>query len=664
MAWYEADGSNPLTGTPNQEVNGAAQFTAANSEYMTRSDSAAISVSSATDFTVCCLAYLDSLVARGTLIAKDDTASQREWSLYAHAASGTFKFQIAGIDAVASTVTPTTGVWYFLLLTHTSSGQIITLAVNGVDATNTYAGTMSDSSARLEFGNISDDTGIYWYNGRICRVGFWKRLLTAAERTWLYNSGAGRVYSECLTYSGMTNSMVAYWNLGETSGTRVDSHAGLNLTDNNTVTFNPGPGHRPASNLDYVARWNDLSGNGNHLTQITSGKLPQYTTAQQNGRGAMVFTGSESISSATPTTAQPVTIIAAVKPATDATARVVVSGASGSAANMGLDVTNNFTLTGGTVLADLNGSAQFTAANSEYLSRASEAALQTGDIDFTWAAWVRYDTGIATDDRSRIISKFVAGNWEYILDLADNSTVERFRFNVSSTGSDLSGVIANTFGTPPTASWCFVIGNHNSTANTIGIQVNNGTEDTASYTLGVYAGSSVFNVGRDESGVYYHNGRISRVGFWKRILTAAERTWLYNAGAGRVYSELSTSDKVSLVAYWNLDETSGTRVDSHAGLNLTDNNTVTWNPGPAKALSQIWVAELNGNSSKLYRNGGLVKNGPGGANSMTGIAIGTDHAGAQFWKDNVLEAFVFNSILSAGDRARAENYLRSKYAAY
>jgi len=59
------------------------------------------------------------------------------------------------------------------------------------------------------------------------------------------------------------------------------------------------------------------------------------------------------------------------------------------------------------------------------------------------------------------------------------------------------------------------------------------------------------------------------------VLTSDEMTSLYNTGRGKAYADLTADEKVGLVSYWNLDETSGTRYDSHGSNTLTDNNTVT-----------------------------------------------------------------------------------------
>lgn len=56
----------------------------------------------------------------------------------------------------------------------------------------------------------------------------------------------------------------------------------------------------------------------------------------------------------------------------------------------GNDLTDNNTVT--QAVGVLGNAAQFTAANSESLSHADNASLGTGDIDFTVASWVYFDS--------------------------------------------------------------------------------------------------------------------------------------------------------------------------------------------------------------------------------------------------------------------------------
>lgn len=197
-------------------------------------------------------------------------------------------------------------------------------------------------------------------------------------------------------------------------------------------------------------------------------------------------------------------------------------------------LTDNATVAGTT--GKISNAADFEAGNSEYLSLASNADVQTGDIDFTFAAWVNLESaaGLRT-----ILSKFnnTSNLREYLLDYS--ATTSRFRFTVSSNGTSTTTVSADNFGAASLATWYFVVAWHDATANTINIQVNNGTPNSAAHTGGVFTGSAAFRIGAavaSGGAPAYFDGLIDEVAFWKRALTDAERTDLYNSGSGRNYA--------------------------------------------------------------------------------------------------------------------------------
>ena len=59
--------------------------------------------------------------------------------------------------------------------------------------------------------------------------------------------------------------------------------------------------------------------------------------------------------------------------------------------------------------------AQFTAANSEYLSRADNAALSMGDIDFTIETWVYMDTTPTSGNAMTFLGKWENPVFEYVV---------------------------------------------------------------------------------------------------------------------------------------------------------------------------------------------------------------------------------------------------------
>ena len=182
----------------------------------------------------------------------------------------------------------------------------------------------------------------------------------------------------------------------------------------------------------------------------------------------------------------------------------------------------------------VNGAASFVAVNEEYLSGASTAALQTGDIDFTIAVWARIDDNT---NAYTIWSKWSTADSqrEYMLDYA--SLTQRFRFLVSANGVSNSYVLLDALLTPVAGQWYLLIAWHDATANKIYIEANGSLQNEAGHSTGVYASSADMQLGASQNPGYerYLNGMIDEAGFWKRLLTPAERLALYNAGAGRNY---------------------------------------------------------------------------------------------------------------------------------
>lgn len=189
------------------------------------------------------------------------------------------------------------------------------------------------------------------------------------------------------------------------------------------------------------------------------------------------------------------------------------------------ELTDTNTVTSDT--GKINDARQFTAANSEYFTIADNASISTGDIDFTFAAWVYLDSKAAN---RRIIAKTDNGsNTEY--QLTYRQSVDRFDFYIA---NGTIGVEANNLGSPSTATWYFIVAWHDSVANTMNIQVNNGTADSgATGGTGPTDTAQDLQVGRLAS--EYMDGRIDEIAFWKRTLSDSERTQLYNGGSGLSY---------------------------------------------------------------------------------------------------------------------------------
>lgn len=198
------------------------------------------------------------------------------------------------------------------------------------------------------------------------------------------------------------------------------------------------------------------------------------------------------------------------------------------------DLTDNNTV--GSATGKINGARDFESSNSEYFARADNSDLSTGDIDFTFACWVQLES--KPGSRMTIAAKMADGtpanNSEW--GVFWSNTADRFQTIVSDGSSGFVALSANNFGAPSTAAWYFVVAWHDSSANTLNIQVNNGTVDSVSYSSGLINSTAAFHLGRiTAADGQYWDGLIDEAGFWKRVLTSDERTSLYNSGNGLAY---------------------------------------------------------------------------------------------------------------------------------
>lgn len=223
--------------------------------------------------------------------------------------------------------------------------------------------------------------------------------------------------------------------------------------------------------------------------------------------------------------------------------------------------------------------AQFASASSEYLS-SSNAVFKVGDEDFSFGGWFYSNS---TGDYG-LIGKFgSSGNFSYTLLSYSN----QIWFMVSGNGITYPSVIASA----PINTWHFAVGVHDSVNNLIKISVDGNTFITSAFTGGVYSSSTTdFRIGRYQNN--YFTGRADSCFFYKKALSQAQVTALYNGGNGVAYENLTADQLTSLTAWWSLNERSGNRADEHGGYTLTDNNTVTYGLGkvqePIEPDEYVW----------------------------------------------------------------------------
>lgn len=179
----------------------------------------------------------------------------------------------------------------------------------------------------------------------------------------------------------------------------------------------------------------------------------------------------------------------------------------------------------------LQRSRQYVRASSQFHNIADNALVSTGDIDFTVAAWVYLDSEPAANAYMGFVTKWgAAGTREFTLAWANDATSNRYYFSVSADGTAEVGVRDGVYGDPTTATWVLLIGWHDAAANTINIQVNNGTPTSAAHATGVFDGAADLRIGSIDGTTHFADGRVCGVYYTKNVLTVPQRTFLHAIG--------------------------------------------------------------------------------------------------------------------------------------
>lgn len=246
-AWYSAD-----YGVLSQATN-AASFVAGNSEYLSATNNSSLQTGS--------IGFNFSFWIYPTIANRSILAKGAGEVAVAYTSTNKIALQKQGASQIISPDSASLNAWNFVSVWHNQGLGYIQINNGSV-----HSEPLADMGVTTSDFLVGAGTGITsLFNGQIGPLGFWKRSLTSDERTFLYNNGTGRLYADLPT--DFKTSLVSYWNLVETSGTRNDSHGTNHLTDNNTVGHATGPYAIPASDGQTLRRWLDRSGNGRHLEQ-------------------------------------------------------------------------------------------------------------------------------------------------------------------------------------------------------------------------------------------------------------------------------------------------------------------------------------------------------------------------------------------------------------
>jgi hypothetical protein len=170
-----------------------------------------------------------------------------------------------------------------------------------------------------------------------------------------------------------------------------------------------------------------------------------------------------------------------------------------------------------------------------------DAYLQMGNNDNTVVSWVKL-----TSKPAGVPTIVMKGNRtaDYEWRVFYYTTGDRFVFEIFEGAARTveSQVSANTFGSPSTGVWYMVTAQHDAVNDTIGIGVNAGAMDTnPTSNLGPFPSTEICMIGTERNGTepdVLMDGVMGPIIWWKRKLSGAELTQVYNGGAGLTFDQI------------------------------------------------------------------------------------------------------------------------------
>ena len=189
----------------------------------------------------------------------------------------------------------------------------------------------------------------------------------------------------------------------------------------------------------------------------------------------------------------------------------------------------------GTATGKINSGRDFEKGQSDYFITSGVPNIGTGDL--TVGFWWKPE---AVDGVRQVLHNFYGtGGFRFRVD-----TTNKIDFSIHN--GTVFGTVAVWSNIVVTGTWYYVVGWYDGAGQKVYLNVNEGTPVNVAHTTGMGAVSTNMYVGQSAAGTYFADGVMDELFIYRRILSADERSWFYNSGNGRGFSQLMKGQVILL----------------------------------------------------------------------------------------------------------------------
>lgn len=186
----------------------------------------------------------------------------------------------------------------------------------------------------------------------------------------------------------------------------------------------------------------------------------------------------------------------------------------------------------------------FQNVSGRYLSLANNASVNFGHEDFTIGCWFKPERLYGGDYSMPFIGKFATSGGAYTEYMLYASAGKKVGLGTRGGYTEWGSVMT-------TGNWYFAIGWHVASENKSYLQVNNGSPLNYTDTQGGGSASNEIIFGRNLRGDAGIKGIVDEMFIYRRALNSDERSWLYNDGMGRTYTDkVLTTESAYQINWW------------------------------------------------------------------------------------------------------------------